>query len=63
MLTEMNVAVQGLDSLGAMNIVHLLRRLADAGQAIICTIHQASQEQFELVSGLTVHLRLAETAD
>ena len=52
MLTRMYVAVQGLDSLGAMNIVRLLRRLADAGQAIICTIHQASQEQFELVSGL-----------
>lgn len=33
-----------------MSIVRLLRRLADSGQAIICTIHQASQEQFELVS-------------
>lgn len=32
-----------------MNIVRLLRRLADNGQAIICTIHQASQEQFEQV--------------
>ena len=41
---------QGLDSQGAIGIVRLLRRLADAGQAIICTIHQANQEQFELVS-------------
>ena len=30
-----------------MSIVRLLRKLADCGQAIICTIHQASQEQFE----------------
>lgn len=32
-----------------MSIVRLLRKLADCGQAIICTIHQASQEQFEQV--------------
>ena len=41
---------QGLDSQGAMSIVRLLRRLADDGQAIVCTIHQASQEQFDIVS-------------
>lgn len=41
---------QGLDSQGALSIVRLLRRLADSGQAIICTIHQASQEQFNIVS-------------
>ncbi|KAF2753392.1 hypothetical protein EJ05DRAFT_505033 [Pseudovirgaria hyperparasitica] len=38
----------GLDSQGALNIVKLLRRLAEAGQTIICTIHQADQQQFEL---------------
>lgn len=48
--TQADARVQGLDSQGAISIVRLLRRLADAGQAIICTIHQANQEQFELVS-------------
>jgi len=48
LLLFLDEPTSGLDSLGAMNIVRLLRRLADAGQAIICTIHQASQEQFEL---------------
>lgn len=43
----MLIEPQGLDSQGAMNIVRLLRRLANAGQAIVCTIHQASQEQFD----------------
>lgn len=46
----MLIAEKGLDSQGAISVVKLLRKLADGGQAIICTIHQASQEQFELVS-------------
>lgn len=36
----------GLDSAGAMAMCRLLRRLAAAGQAIICTIHQPSQDLF-----------------
>lgn len=40
---------QGLDSKGALSIVRLLRKLADGGQAIVCTIHQASHQQIELV--------------
>lgn len=36
----------GLDSAGAAAICRLLRRLAAAGQAIICTIHQPSQDLF-----------------
>lgn len=32
----------GLDSQSALSIIQFLRRLADAGQAIICTIHQPS---------------------
>lgn len=32
----------GLDSQGAYNIIRLLRRLCDAGQAILCTVHQPS---------------------
>ena len=33
-----------------MSIVRLLRKLADSGQAILCTIHQASHQQIELVN-------------
>ena len=40
----------GLDGQGAVNILNLLKRLSGAGQAILCTIHQATQEQFTLVS-------------
>ncbi|KFA53886.1 hypothetical protein S40293_08246 [Stachybotrys chartarum IBT 40293] len=47
LLLFLDEPTSGLDGQGAMNIVRLLRRLADNGQAIICTIHQASQEQFE----------------
>ncbi|EDN10722.1 hypothetical protein HCAG_07183 [Histoplasma mississippiense (nom. inval.)] len=38
----------GLDSEGAFSIVVLLRKLADAGLAILCTIHQASHQQIEV---------------
>ncbi|KAL0930637.1 ABC drug exporter [Colletotrichum truncatum] len=48
LLLFLDEPTSGLDSQGAMSIIRLLRRLADAGQAILCTIHQASQEQFEL---------------
>ncbi|KAH6995346.1 ABC-2 type transporter-domain-containing protein [Ilyonectria destructans] len=48
LLLFLDEPTSGLDSQGAMRIVRLLRKLADAGQAIVCTIHQASQEQFEL---------------
>ncbi|KAK9847754.1 hypothetical protein MYU51_018257 [Penicillium brevicompactum] len=34
----------GLDGQSAYSIVRLLRRLADSGQAIICTIHQPAAE-------------------
>lgn len=37
----------GLDSGAAFNIVRFLRKLADAGQAILCTIHQPSSVLFE----------------
>lgn len=36
----------GLDSGAAFNIVRFLRKLADAGQAILCTIHQPSSVLF-----------------
>lgn len=37
----------GLDSGAAFNTVRFLRKLADAGQAILCTIHQPSSVLFE----------------
>ena len=37
----------GLDSGSAFNIIRSLRKLADAGQAILCTIHQPSAVLFE----------------
>ena len=37
----------GLDSGAAFNIVRFLRKLADAGQAVLCTIHQPSAVLFE----------------
>jgi len=37
----------GLDSQAAWGVVQFLRKLADAGQAILCTIHQPSAVLFE----------------
>lgn len=40
LLLFLDEPTSGLDSLAAFNIVRFLRRLADAGQAVLCTIHQ-----------------------
>ncbi|KAF4459467.1 ABC multidrug transporter [Fusarium albosuccineum] len=48
MLLFLDEPTSGLDGQGAMSIVALLKRLASNGQSIICTIHQASQDQFEM---------------
>lgn len=48
MLLFLDEPTSGLDSQAASSICALLRRLADQGLAILCTIHQANQEQFEL---------------
>ena len=37
----------GLDSQSAFNIIRFLRKLARAGQAILCTIHQPNDSLFE----------------
>jgi ABC-type multidrug transport system ATPase subunit len=50
LLLFLDEPTSGLGSQGASSIVSLLRRLADQGLAILCTIHQANQEQFEQVS-------------
>ncbi|KAH8589598.1 ATP-binding cassette transporter [Bisporella sp. PMI_857] len=47
----------GLDSQSALDILRLLRRLANSGQAIVCTIHQPNGAIFELFDRL---LLLAE---
>ena len=49
LLMFLDEPTSGLDSQGASNIVALLRRLANQGLAVLCTIHQANQEQFEEV--------------
>ncbi|KAH9911829.1 YDR011Wp-like protein, partial [Epithele typhae] len=42
----------GLDSQSAWAITSFLRELADAGQAIVCTIHQPSAELFQVFDRL-----------
>ena len=42
LLMFLDEPTSGLDSGAAFNIVRFLRKLADAGQAILCTIHQPS---------------------
>lgn len=44
----------GLDSQSALSIVRLLRKLADSGAAIICTIHQPSATVFGLFDRLLI---------
>ncbi|KAG9715135.1 ABC drug exporter AtrF, partial [Aureobasidium melanogenum] len=47
LLLYLDEPTSGLDSGAAFNIVRFLRKLADAGQAILCTIHQPSSVLFE----------------
>ena len=47
LLMFLDEPTSGLDSNAAFNIVRFLRKLADSGQAILCTIHQPSSVLFE----------------
>jgi ABC-type multidrug transport system ATPase subunit/ABC-type multidrug transport system permease subunit len=47
LLLFLDEPTSGLDSQSAFNIVRFLRKLAAAGQAILCTIHQPNSALFE----------------
>ena len=47
LLMFLDEPTSGLDSGAAFNIVRFLRKLSDAGQAVLCTIHQPSAVLFE----------------
>ncbi|CUS08831.1 unnamed protein product [Tuber aestivum] len=47
LLLFLDEPTSGLDSQSAFNIVRFLKKLAKAGQAILCTIHQPNSSLFE----------------
>ncbi|KAI6344828.1 hypothetical protein MCOR30_001087 [Pyricularia oryzae] len=47
LLLFLDEPTSGLDSQSAFNIVRFLKKLANAGQAILCTIHQPNSALFE----------------
>ncbi|KAI0479829.1 AtrD, ABC-transporter [Xylaria cf. heliscus] len=52
LLLFLDEPTSGLDSQTAWSICSLLRRLADNGQAILCTIHQPSPQLFDMFDRL-----------
>ncbi|KAK7063883.1 pleiotropic drug resistance ABC transporter protein [Favolaschia claudopus] len=61
LLLYLDEPTSGLDSQSAWNIVRFLRKLADQGQAILCTIHQPSSLLFESFDRLLLLERGGET--
>ncbi|KAJ7135007.1 ABC-2 type transporter-domain-containing protein [Mycena crocata] len=61
LLLYLDEPTSGLDSQSAFNVVRFLRRLADSGQAILCTIHQPSALLFESFDRLLLLERGGET--
>ncbi|KAH9966146.1 ABC-2 type transporter-domain-containing protein [Russula dissimulans] len=47
LLIFLDEPTSGLDAHSALNLIRILRRLADQGQAILCTIHQPTSLLFE----------------
>ena len=52
----------GLDGQSALTIILLLRKLADAGQSILCTIHQPAAELIETFDSLLLLVRGGKVA-
>ncbi|KAI1484553.1 ABC-2 type transporter-domain-containing protein [Biscogniauxia mediterranea] len=61
LLLFLDEPTSGLDSQTAWSICMLLRKLADNGQAILCTIHQPSSQLFQLFDRLLLLSRNGET--
>jgi ATP-binding cassette, subfamily G (WHITE), member 2, SNQ2 len=61
LLLFLDEPTSGLDSQSAWNLVRFLRKLADQGQAILCTIHQPSSMLFESFDRLLLLERGGET--
>jgi len=61
LLLFLDEPTSGLDGQSAWNIVRFLRKLADNGQAILCTIHQPSSLLFESFDRLLLLQRGGET--
>ncbi|KAH8101046.1 P-loop containing nucleoside triphosphate hydrolase protein, partial [Phellopilus nigrolimitatus] len=61
LLLFLDEPTSGLDSQSAWNLVRFLRKLADSGQAILCTIHQPSSLLFESFDRLLLLERGGET--
>ncbi|KAI0806443.1 putative ABC multidrug transporter [Xylaria sp. FL0064] len=52
LLLFLDEPTSGLDSQTARSICRLLRKLADQGQTVLCTIHQPSSQLFEMFDSL-----------
>jgi ATP-binding cassette subfamily G (WHITE) protein 2 (SNQ2) len=61
LLLFLDEPTSGLDGQSAWNLVRFLRKLADQGQAILCTIHQPSALLFESFDRLLLLERGGET--
>ena len=61
LLLFLDEPTSGLDSQSAFNIIRFLRKLAAAGQAILCTIHQPNSALFENFDRLLLLQKGGET--
>ncbi|KAF4624221.1 hypothetical protein G7Y89_g13953 [Cudoniella acicularis] len=61
LLLFLDEPTSGLDSQTAWSICTLLRKLADHGQAVLCTIHQPSSQIFQMFDRLLLLNRKGQT--